>query len=250
MASSDNWKFASGNAQMLRFESNIEDKNSLKTSSHLEEIQGHIERNIGPVKALFNELESDTIHLDILIVPATSDRKFHYLVTSGMSDLPMLIDPRYSDSEGWCFAELVIALPKYWPLFDSEKMQSERWNFPIEHLKFLARMPHKYDSWISVGHSIPNFESKKRIGPNCEMSGFVIDNPVLGGEEFTFLNTRAGKEIRFCGVYPIYQNEMQYKVRKGYSALQTLFREKSVTEIFYPDRPSLVRRNLFSLFGF
>ncbi|MGI9569726.1 MAG: hypothetical protein ACR2PH_08315, partial [Desulfobulbia bacterium] len=78
MASSDNWKLASGNAQMVWFESDIEEKKTLQTSLHLEEIQGHIERNIGPVKALFNELESDTIHLDILIVPATSDRKFHY----------------------------------------------------------------------------------------------------------------------------------------------------------------------------
>lgn len=249
MASSDNWKLASGNAQMVWFESDIEEKKTLQTSLHLEEIQGHIERNIGPVKALFNELESDTIHLDILIVPATSDRKFHYLVTSGMSDLPMLVDPRNSDSEGWCFAELVIALPGYWPLFDSKKMQFERWNFPIEHLKFLARLPHKYDTWISTGHSIPNFESKKRIGPNCEMSGFVIDNPVLGGENFINLKTRDGKKIHFCAVYPVYQKEMEYKIRKGHSALQFIFREKSVTEIFQPDRPCLVRRNLFSFLG-
>ncbi|MGI9380299.1 MAG: suppressor of fused domain protein [Methyloligellaceae bacterium] len=231
---------------MLRIEDYSASDSSFEFTEDCEEIQGHVERHIGPVEMLCYEQDPDTVRVDILIVPATSDRNFHYLVTSGMSSLPMLADPQNTEVECWHFSELVMALPGDWPLFDAKKMQNDRWNFPIRHLNFLSRMPHKYDTWLSVGHSIPNFESKKRITSDCEVDGFIIDHPVLGGENFRNYVTREGKNIHFCGLYPVYSNEMQYKLRKGFSALSEIFRKNNLTEIFYPERPCFVRNSIMN----
>ncbi len=241
MTASDDRKYTAGWTRIIRYESARDFEEQDQLSYHFEEIEGHIERNIGPVQSVYHEVVSDMIHLDILVVPANSDRRFHYLVTSGMSDLAMQVSSKLPEGDAWRFSELVIALPSYWPVLDENAMQQKKWSYPVDHLKFLARMPHKFGSWLSIGHSIPHFDSSKPIGPECKMSGFVLDYPILGGENFTSMETRDGKTIRFYAVYPVHNSEMQYKLRKGYPHLRKLFVKNFVTEIFDPKRENLAR---------
>lgn len=121
-------------------------------SDNLEAVEKHITHHLGEPATVFHELVSTTVHIDIHIVPATAERPWVSLVTSGMSDLPMTVP---EGMEEWKFAELMIRVPADWPL-DQESFKNEAHYWPIRWLKQLARLPHEYQSWLCYGHSIPN----------------------------------------------------------------------------------------------
>src|SRR5262245_43817865 len=78
----------------------------------IEAISNHIETHLGKVAGVFHEL-SDLVHVDVHMVGPTQGRPYQYLVTSGMSDLPMAVP---EGAEEWRYAELVVKLPPDWPL--------------------------------------------------------------------------------------------------------------------------------------
>jgi len=79
------------------------------SAEHLEEVEAHVEKHIGKIETVFHELISDLIHLDVLFVPATQERPYHVLITSGVSDEPMKVP---EGMESFRRVELLIALPK------------------------------------------------------------------------------------------------------------------------------------------
>ncbi|MEM7619263.1 MAG: suppressor of fused domain protein [Pseudomonadota bacterium] len=240
MASSDDNKFLQGRGRIVRSKTSYEQKTPNHVAFHFEEIEGHVERHIGPVQFVYHDLASSDLPIDIMVVPATSDRRFHYLVTSGMSDVSMSLPSRITHQHRYRYAELVMALPKYWPVADEQAMTSKRWGYPVEHLKFLASVPHRFESWLSIGHSIPNGEPVETLGPDCDMTGFVLDHPVIGGESFCKLQTRKRKIINFYAVYPTYGVEMEHKLKKGYASLRKNFAQNNVMELFEPKRSPVI----------
>jgi hypothetical protein len=56
-------------------------------------ISGHIERYVWQAEAVFHEIESDTVHIDIHRVRSEAEKPFNILVTSGISDLPIKVLP-------------------------------------------------------------------------------------------------------------------------------------------------------------
>ena len=226
---------------IMRYETAQEcEQSKNQACRYFDEIEGHVERHIGAVEYIYDEIASDSPVIDIMVVPANSDRRFHYLVTSGMSNQAMHLNKDIPNAEDWQLAELVIALPSYWPIADEIAMQRPEWFYPIEHLKFLARIPESFKSWLSVGHSVPNAEQAKSIGPKCDMTGFVLDYPFLGGDSFTKMKTWDGNTVRFYGVFPVYCSEMDYKLKKGYANLREKFAENDVMEIFDPKRDNVI----------
>lgn len=245
MSSSDDYKFSPhkpslDNIELSDYETAYDAKERSHIALHFEEIEGHVERHIGPVQVVYHDLVSKDFPVDVMVVPATSDRRFHYLVTAGMSDHCMHLPARVEKPGHYRYAELVMALPSYWPVFDEKAMLSSRWGYPIDHLKFLASVPNRYRSWLAVGHSVPHKEPVEPLGPDCEMTGFVLDYPVIGGEDFCKFKARQNKTINFYGVYPVYPSEMSHKLKKGYASLRTKFSEHHVMELFDPKRAPVI----------
>lgn len=236
MASSDDFKYSPGKSRVVHYETAYDGKPQEHCALHFHEIEGHIERHIGAVKVVYHDLNPGHVPVDIMVVPATPDRRFHYLVTAGMSDMPMQLPSHIKNQHSYRYAELAIALPKYWPIYDEVAMTGKRWGYPVEHLKFLASIPSRFKSWLSIGHSVPNGEPVEAIGPDCDMTGFVLDYPVIGGEGFEQLKTRNGKKINFYAVYPVHDVEMEHKLKKGYASLRKHFSNHKVMEIFDPKR--------------
>ncbi len=249
MSSSDDRKFSPGGSMIMRYETMQDCEPTPQVSRYFDEIEGHVERHIGPVEYVYDELHKDSASIDVMVVPANSDRRFHYLVTSGMSNHPMHLNKDIPNASDWSHAELVMALPKYWPVADEKAMQKEEWYYPIEHLKFLARIPQSFNSWLSVGHSIPNAEPSKPIGPRCDMTGFVIDYPYIAGDRFSKMKTWDNTLVRFYAVYPVHCVEMEYKLKKGYDHLREKFTENNVLEIFDPMRRPVVQQGWKNLLG-
>ena len=120
--------------------------------SSIDEISDHIEKHVGKIHMVFHELVSDQVHIDVHWVKPTTERPFHTLVTSGMSDKPMHSPQGVDDCD---YAELSICLPQDWKVSE-EDFEDEKNYWPIRWLKFLARFPHEYNTRLFQGHTIPN----------------------------------------------------------------------------------------------
>lgn len=208
----------------------------------IEQISDHIERHIGTVDMVFHEVLSDTVHIDVHHVKPTPERPFHTLVTSGMSDLPMSVPegaevPRY--------LELMVTLPEHWQL-DEEAMKNEQWYWPVRQLKFLARFPHKYDTWLGWGHTLPNGDPAEPFADNTQLSGVLILPSVTVPQGFHSLEINAEKTISFMSIVPLYEEEMNLKLRKGSEALLDRFDKHGITDLILENRKNTAKKR----FGF
>ena len=88
----------------------------------LEQISAHIHQYLGEVETVFHEVVSDTVHIDVHLVKPSDDCSFIRLVTSGMSDLPMMI-PEGSPVPQ--YLELMMTLPADWKL-DQSALKDEK----------------------------------------------------------------------------------------------------------------------------
>jgi len=217
-------------------------------SENIEAISAHIARHIGPVATVFHELVSDKVHIDIHIVRPAPERPYYTLVTSGMSDRPMTTPP---GAEDFAHAELCLCLPPDWPMGDDAWKAEENY-WPVRALKFLARFPHDFGTWLSYGHTIPNGDPAAPLASNTRMSSFILLTPMLAPDAFHELKIPGGKTIRFYSLVPLHDDELAAKMRKGAEHVHKLLLQAGHSELLVPDRPIAVtpHRGFFSrLFG-
>ncbi len=215
-------------------------------SENIEEISDHIEKHLGEISGVYHELVSDLVHIDLHMVPPDGDeRPFNVIVTSGMSDLPMTI-PDELDHDELAYAELLICLPEDWPLSEDD-FEDENNYWPLRLLKQLARLPHEFESWFGYGHSIPNGDPAEPYADDTELCGAVLVPAFFFGEEFMELKTSGGKTINFYAIIPVYNEEMNYKLKHDAGELFDRMEKKLewIPFVVEPDRPSACRRGLW-----
>lgn len=205
---------------------------------YIEQISEHIEKHLGPVETVFHELISDKVHVDVHLVKPTDEFPYVRLVTSGMSDLPMRTpaDPRLPK-----YAELLVTLPADWRLTQAD-MQDERWYWPIRLLKVLARLPHEYQTWLGWGHTVPNGNPAAPYAENTKFCGALVIPSVTVPNEFHTLAIPNVKDITFYAVVPLYEREMNLKLRSGLDALLERFDKHGVSDIVNLDRKDTAAR--------
>ncbi len=212
-------------------------------------IEKHIDLHLGGASDwVFHEIVSTTIHVDIHIVPPTEERPFYVLVTSGMAERPMTSPP---EAEGCEFAELCICLPPDWPgLSEKARTQSPQdadhpWKdennyWPIRTLKSLARFPHEYKTWLWFGHTTHNGNPPEPYSPGTRMCAAMVDFNPLFPKDFHKLSV-GDRDIAFLTIYPLYEEEVQYKLDHGYDAFIAKMDAANVTAVIDPQRPSFIR---------
>ena len=206
-------------------------------SEHIELITAHIQKYIGEPEEVFHEFVSDLVHVDVHVVKPTTAKNYYTLVTSGMSDRPMT--PVEEEKE-FKYAELMLCLPPDWPLDD------ENYQWPVELLKFLARFPHEYQTWLAENHGMPNGDPPDKL-PGTKMDSFLITTSRTAPEEFWRLKISEEKTVYFWAVVPLYPEEMKLKLKDGTEPLLDLLAQNNVTELFDPNRKSTVKKR-FGLF--
>lgn len=206
----------------------------------IEEISDHIERHIGEVSMVFHELISDTVHIDVHHVKPTKEKPFHTLVTSGMSDLQMSVP---ADVNSTRYMELMITLPDTWKI-DAESFKNEKWYWPIRQLKFLARFPHKFETWLAWGHTIPNGDPAEPFAENTKLSGSIILPPINIPEEFRSLEINKDKVIEFFSIVPLYDEEMNLKLHKGTDSLLDKLDKYGIGDLIITYRKNVAEKRL------
>jgi len=211
------------------------------TTQHTELIAEHVSSHLGEITPVFHEMVSDLIHLDINIIQPSPSRPYYTLVTSGMSDRPMR-PPKGSPL--LTRAELTLCLPPEWQM-SQEAFKDERNYWPLRLLKDLARLPHQYKTWLWEGHTIPNDDPPRAYSKDTRLCCALLWRPQLAPHGFFQLDAGPGKAIHFFAVIPLYREEMDYKLTKGYEPLAELFKANSVTELLSLRRVNVCQRSLF-----
>lgn len=216
-------------------------------TGNIEAVSGHIEKWIGKPDTVFHEIISDKVHIDIHVVKPSERFPWYTLVTSGMSDLPM--HPPEGQKE-LAYAELFLCLPPNWKMGQEEWKQHEYY-WPIKALKFLARFPHQYDTWLWYGHTIPNGDPAEPFDSSTKLSSFILVRPFRIPAGFHELKVNDEKTIRFFSVMPLYNEELEFKLKHGAFAIEKALYEAGYSEVLDPKRKSVVKKpGLFGrLFG-
>lgn len=205
----------------------------------LDEITEHIEKYIGKVDLVFHELVSDYLHIDVLIVNPTKEDPTYKLITSGMSDFPMVLPDEVEQPK---YLELMITLPSYWKL-DSESLNDENWYWPIRLIKFLARFPHDYNTFLGWGHTIGPDVENTYYSKNVKFCSSILLGSIMYEEDFLTLKINENKEILFLSVVPLYKEEAEFKINNGSDKLIETMNEYS--EVVIPNRKNYCKKGIF-----
>jgi Suppressor of fused protein (SUFU) len=201
----------------------------------------HLHQHLGGEATVFHELLSDTIHLDVLVYAATDERPYHVLVTQGMSALSMTVPEGAEDQR---FAELMFVLPRDW-VMEGDAADEERWYWPMRTLKFVARLPHLHETWIGLGHTIPNGHPAEPYAEGTKLCCVMAGVPLGFGEGFWRCELAPGKTVRLYTLLPLYEDEMQFKLEHGSEALFEKLDERHVEESVDVNRRSVLAKRFW-----
>jgi len=199
----------------------------------------HIAACIGTVETVLHEIISEQVHIDIHVIAPTPARDYYTLVTMGMSDRPMNVP---SGLEDYRYAELLLCLPPDWPLpqlYETDVAEEHYW--PIRWLKVLAHYPHTYDSWLWASHTVPNGDPPEAYAANTRLCCSLVSHPLLFGDDLITLPVRADKLVHFHSLIPIFKEEMDLKLEKGFDALIHRLDRAGVTELLNIHRKSVAK---------
>ena len=112
-------------------------------------------------------------------------------------------------------AEYVIFLPKDWNV---ESDNEEDW-WPMRLLKSAARLTVDTDDYLCFSHSVQVNEdgSSFVLMPSIGKEGQVVEPLKL---------SLFGKKVAFYQLFPLYPEELEFKLEHGYDDLVELFKEE------------------------
>lgn len=184
-----------------------------------DEVVECIKEDYGDFQDVLHEVVSTDIHLDVALIPPQEDRDYHTLCTIGAGAYRMEIErdirTDYHLSE---HSEYILYLPSDWKL-DEESLKDEANYWPIRLLKNTARIPVWNETWFTMGHTVGS-EDGEAYSEEYPYNSAILTYPapyVATREDKC--NLSSGKTILFHHVFPITQEELEYKNENGTAAL-------------------------------
>ena len=203
--------------------------------SLIQVVSDHVEKHIGKIGPVLHEKVSPTIHVDVIVVPATLQRPYTTLVTTGMAELPM---PMPRELEQSRFAELMICPPADWPI-TPQSIFDENFYWPIRLLKGIARYPHEEETWLFEGHTIPGAKPEG-FAPSTRLSSVMLTSPKTISEKAQSISYGRDRSIRLWALVPLYDEELSFKLASGYEDLRKILDTNGITELLNSTRNSVI----------
>jgi len=169
-----------------------------------------IESRFGKISQVLREVVSRDIRVDLCVIAPGPDRAYQTVVTRGMGAREMRV-PGDLREQGLTRAELVLMLPEDWEL----RSRDECWYWPLRWLKLLARLPAEEDSWLGWGHTVPAGEP---FAENTDFNALLLLDAFSPGQE-PFFPLPGGETLRLYQLFPLYGQELQFKLQHGAQAL-------------------------------
>lgn len=203
-----------------------EDKKYLYTRNELEEYEKFIIDNYGEFKEIMHEIVSPDIHLDIIVVPPTKEHNYYKLITMGMGAYKMKTPQRLARYR-LQRAELVMYLPADWNI--KSNIEEDFW--PIRYLKAMARLPVTNNSWLGFGHTMSLNNEGDTYADNTKFCSLLLVTAL--DKEYQKLECKlsSGKKINFYQLFPLYAEELEYKLQNGANELLDLVDDEDIIPI-------------------
>lgn len=162
----------------------------------------YIRQQVGDYEKVYMELTNKFLPIDIIVVPPAEGRDCYTLVTMGSFYYKMPAPDYY---ESMNRAEYVLRLPSDWKIDD----QSKEWQWPMEALRTLARVPCMEKSWLGWYHDV---KFKRGFSKLTQFTGFVLD---VFDEDSEPLVLENGDKVILYNAIPIYPEELDYCLKEG-----------------------------------
>lgn len=202
------------------------------SEKELKKIDSFIEEQYGDFAEVFHEITSPDVHLDVVIVPPTEEQPYYKLITMGAGAFKMNV-PKELKKYKLERAEYVIFLPKEWDI----KSDKEEYYWPIRWLKSVARLPIETDSWLGFGHSITANEDSSPVAENTKFNSFLLANSIGQYNQVVQpLKLSLFDEVNFYQLFPLYQEELDYKIEHSTEELIDKFDEDDLDFIININR--------------
>lgn len=206
---------------------------------YFEFLHEHLERFAGSVDNVLIGEENSYATIDILHVMPNERTGCHVLVTSGMSDRPLLGVP--ADRS---LVELSVCLPAEWPMSE-RALEDDRNYWPIGLLRMLAQLPHLFGCGLGAPDVVPNFDPPEPFAENTCLCGVIITPPIRFGEEFGRIDIdKDTPAVNIFNVLPLLDEEMEFSRDNGPAALLRQFEAARHNGLINPYRPGVVPARL------
>ena len=207
---------------------------------HAEWISDHLDEFFDEnLMTVFHEIPTLDLHLDVYLIEP-KNASFKILITSGMSTLKMNVSEQAENPKELEFAELMMLIPKDIE-FDEIYTGENKNDWIITILKRTAKFPHFYDTWLEIGHSIQAEEDMTPYNSDTDFVGALILPSVTFDEKFTEIN-KNGRKINIYNVFPLYKNELEYKIENGYNKLLDFLIKANGKEVLDLNRKNLISK--------
>ena len=118
--------------------------------------------------------------------------------------LPQEFLPKYKDLER---AELLLFLPAEWDIltgYETDADVPDRLWWPVRLMKYLARFPHEFKTWLGWGHTLPNSADCVPYDESTKLCGAM-----LGAlqENISMFRTEDDTQINMYCVIPLYKED-------------------------------------------
>jgi len=192
-------------------------------------VNKHIEKYFGNAETVvFHEIPTLDLHIDIFhIKPLQSD--YEILLTVGMSSIAMNVSEIPTKPENYKFAELITLIPRgleFGKFYPSGSIN----DWIITMIKQAAKFPHFDNTWIGIGHTIQSDAGMEPYSNNTDFCGCIVLPSVTLPEGFQRIKTENGI-INIYSLFPIYEEELQFKIQNGYSAFLQYLIDNNANEV-------------------
>lgn len=224
----------------------LEYRTSTRQPKHLEVIARQLQPLLGSRYFIHALQVENVVKVDLIIFPPDGDRNNWTIVTAGMSDKAMAVPASLSSKERkeLELAELTISLPS--DAFSSDasgqvskdqfREGSQAWIVGL--MAILAHLPHDYGTWLGTGHSIPNGDPPEPYTSYIPFSGVIIAPTSQWPEHYRRITTSSGP-VNILSVVPVYQDEMNFLLAKGFDALHAELEAFGYTQVMSESRPDI-----------
>lgn len=207
----------------------------LYTEKQLLKYEKFIKDNFGDYDSILHEIVSIGINLDIIIIPPTKENNYYKLITMGMGAYKMNVPNELKKYE-LQRAELVLYLPPTWDI----KSSNEDNYWPIRCLKEIARLPIDNNTWLGYGHTISNNKENTPYSNNIEFCSMILLQALNNKNIEPKL--KIVDKINFYQLFPLYKEELEYKINNGVDSLMNLFSDKDIKPIVNIQRKNYCKK--------
>ncbi len=186
----------------------------LYTQEESEYFEGYIKRNFGEYTQVYHEFYSPDVHVDILIIPPSEKSNYYKLITMGAGAYKMNVPDEIKEFD-LDRAEFVAFLPPNWNF--NEK--NNKYNWVINELQTLCRIPINENGWVGFGHTISN-EENAPFSKYAKFTSLILLSTQVETEGYSIELKLPNKGIiNFYQVFPLYKEELDYIKNNGVESL-------------------------------